>query len=156
MSDRLTLKQESFIAAYLANGGNASAAYRQAYDVAGMKETTVNREAKALTDNPKIATRLLSLQEQAATKAVLSRAWVLERLMRNADAAKAANDYTASNKALELLGKVDELSMFVERSNVQSDNRHHLKLDAVSTFDGFLAEASGGRAKVDPEEPVPN
>jgi phage terminase small subunit len=156
MSDRLTLKQENFIAAYLANGGNATDAYRQAYDCSAMTDKSINENASKLLRNAKVAPRLQVLQEQAATKAVLNRAWVLERLMRNADAAKAANDYTASNKALELLGKVDELSMFVERSNVQSDNRHHLKVDAVSTFDGFLAEASGGRAKVDPEEPVPN
>ena len=40
----------------------------------------------------------------------------MTRLIENASAASAANDYGPSNRALELLGK--ELGMFVDRSKV--------------------------------------
>ena len=102
----LTPKQEAFVAVYLETG-NATEAYRRSYDCSGMKDATINRAAKELLDNPKIATRIGVLQERAAAKVVLSRSWVLEQLMDNATKAKTAPDFTASNKALELLGKTE-------------------------------------------------
>lgn len=155
MADALTPKQEAFVRAYLETG-NATEAYRRSYDVTGMKEATINREAKSLTDHPKISARLVVVQERATQKAILSRAWVLEQLMENATQAKVKDDFTASNKALELLGKTDELQMFVERSNVTSDNRHHHTAEPVSPFAEFLTGALGVRAKDTPEEPIPN
>lgn len=58
---KLTIKQEAFVQAYLKTG-NASKAYRQAYSASRMKPETVNREAKALLDNPKIAARVTTIQ----------------------------------------------------------------------------------------------
>lgn len=48
--------------AYLETG-NASEAYRQAYNAENMKPETVNRKAKELMDNGKIAARIEALQE---------------------------------------------------------------------------------------------
>ncbi len=56
----LTPKQEKFCLAYIETG-NASEAYRQAYNAEKMKPETVNRTAKELLDNPKIAARLSDL-----------------------------------------------------------------------------------------------
>ncbi len=53
----LTPKQESFCLRYIETG-NASEAYRLSYDAGGMKPESVNRSAKALLDNAKIAARL--------------------------------------------------------------------------------------------------
>ena len=58
---KLTPKQENFCNSYI-ELGNASEAYRLAYDAAGMKSTTINRNAKALLDNNKIAARLQELR----------------------------------------------------------------------------------------------
>lgn len=58
----LTPKQENFCLAYLETG-NASEAYRRAYDCEGAKPETVNRTAKEVLDNPKIAARLAELRE---------------------------------------------------------------------------------------------
>lgn len=57
----LTIKQEAFCQAYIEKG-NASEAYRTAYAADKMKPETVNRNAKALLDNSKIATRLSEMR----------------------------------------------------------------------------------------------
>lgn len=59
---KLTPKQENFCLAYLETG-NASEAYRRAYDASGMSSISVNRKAKELVDNVKIAARLSELRE---------------------------------------------------------------------------------------------
>jgi len=59
----LTPKQERFCQAYIKTG-NASEAYRAAYDCSKMKPETVNRAAKQLLDNSKITARIKELQAQ--------------------------------------------------------------------------------------------
>ena len=59
----LTPKQERFCQAYIKTG-NATEAYRAAYDCGRMKPETVNRAAKQLLDNSKITTRIKELQAQ--------------------------------------------------------------------------------------------
>ena len=44
--------------AYIENTGNASEGYRIAYNAENMKPETINRAAKELIDNPKIAARI--------------------------------------------------------------------------------------------------
>lgn len=58
----LTPKQENFCLAYLETG-NASEAYRRAYDASKMSVGAINVEACELLDNPKIALRLAELRE---------------------------------------------------------------------------------------------
>ena len=60
----LTPKQEAFCQRYIETG-NASAAYRLSYDAAAMKPESVNRKAKELLDNGKIAARLAELRSAA-------------------------------------------------------------------------------------------
>ena len=59
----LTPKQESFCQLYI-ELGNASEAYRQSYDADSMNENTVHRNASALLDNNKIATRLDQIRKE--------------------------------------------------------------------------------------------
>ena len=62
-ADKLTLKQEAFAMAYV-ESGNASEAYRTAYDVADTTtDNTINSQAWKLRKKPKIAQRILELQE---------------------------------------------------------------------------------------------
>lgn len=58
----LTIKQENFCLAYIETG-NASEAYRQAYDAENMKPETINVKASELLANGKIAVRVGELQE---------------------------------------------------------------------------------------------
>src|SRR5215468_319576 len=86
-NNKLTPKQEAFILAYLETG-NASEAYRRAYNASGMNAATINREAHSLLEHPKVAPRIRELQNHVTNRAVeqvaLSRAWVLDRLMPHA------------------------------------------------------------------------
>ncbi|SMD02201.1 terminase small subunit [Novosphingobium sp. B1] len=63
----LTPKQEAFALAYIETG-NASEAYRRAYDAARMKDATVNRKAKELLDNGKITARVDELKAEHAER----------------------------------------------------------------------------------------
>lgn len=62
MSVALTPKQEAFAQAVV-SGLTISDAYRSAYSTGNMKASTVNREAKSLSDDPKIATRIEALRK---------------------------------------------------------------------------------------------
>lgn len=63
MSSNLTPKQEKFCQLYVETG-NASEAYRGSYDASKMKPDSVNRKAKELLDNVKIAARLKQIRER--------------------------------------------------------------------------------------------
>ena len=154
--DKLTMKQEAFALAYVETG-NASEAYRRAYNVKPTtKPENIHCNASQLLSDTRVAQRVAELQERVSAKVILNRAWVLERLMRNADKGIEMDDLNASNKALELLGKTDELQMFVERSNVTSDNRHTHAAEPLSPFAEFLAGAAGLGTKGEAEGPLQN
>lgn len=84
MPYNLTPKQEKFCLEYLKTG-NASEAYRQSYDYKKMKPESVNRAAKQLLDNAKIATRIQELKKPAIKKAQMTLEDHLEdlRILRN-------------------------------------------------------------------------
>lgn len=77
----LTPKQEAFARAYIETG-NASEAYRRAYDAGNMKPETINRNAKALLDNNKIATRLEEYRKEVAKRTLVTAELLTDRLMR--------------------------------------------------------------------------
>lgn len=67
----LTPKQQNFCLAYLETG-NASEAYRRAYDAENMKAETVNKRASELLDNGEVAGRIAELRAPAIAKAQLT------------------------------------------------------------------------------------
>jgi len=157
----LTLKQETFCTAYIATG-NASEAYRRAYDTQRMKAESVNRKAKELMDNGKIAARLSTLRAKLEEKVIakrvheiVSRERVLAEIWDNAMKAKAAEPVTtkegtaigvyqanwaASTKAIELYGR-ETHGMFTERVEVRKGHLDNLSHDDSKTFREALLEA---------------
>lgn len=100
----LTAKQEAFCLAYIKTG-NASEAYRRAYNAENMKPATVNRRAKELMDNSKIAARLTELQSEAAEKSKLTLESHLEKLSELRDAAVDFGQFSAAIRAEIARGK---------------------------------------------------
>ena len=56
--DRLTIKQERFARKYIANGGNASQAYRDVYNTGNMSEKTLGRKAHEVKENGKVSAKI--------------------------------------------------------------------------------------------------
>lgn len=73
----LTPKQEKFARKYL-ECGNASEAYRCAYDCSRMKDASVNRNAFAMLHNVKIASRIDYLKSHLAEASGISALRILE------------------------------------------------------------------------------
>jgi hypothetical protein len=136
----LTAKQLAWVHAFL-SCGNASQAYREVYSCANMAPGSVHREASLLASNPKVTQRLAHLRAEAARQATLNRSWVLSRLMEAAQVALgektiklkvpkkdketgttevteveiSAHDGHVACRSLELLGKTQEVQLFVEK-----------------------------------------
>lgn len=108
----LTPKQEAFCLAYLETG-NASEAYRRAYDAAKMNPASVNRTAKELIDNPKIASRLSALRKPVIEKAQITLEQHLNDLKRLRDMAEAGEKWGPAIQAEVARGKASGL--YVEK-----------------------------------------
>ena len=78
-SKKLTIKQEKFCNKYL-ECGNASEAYRYAYDCSKMGEGVVWRRASELLNNGDVAVRIKAIQEELREKNIISKERVLKEL----------------------------------------------------------------------------
>jgi phage terminase small subunit len=105
-------RHEAFAQA-LAKGKSATEAYTEA----GYKAD--RGAASRMSANVNVSARVTELQSMAAERVVLSREWIIAKLVENATKTQESNP-SASNKALELLGK--EIGMFVDRSENVNHN----------------------------------
>lgn len=79
MAKGLTIKQEKFCNKYL-ECGNASEAYRFAYDCSKMGDETINESASRLLKDRKVAARVKELQTELQRASDISKERVLEEL----------------------------------------------------------------------------
>lgn len=82
----LTVKQELFSQKYC-ESGNASYAYRHAYDAKNMLPATVNRKAAELLKNGKVTARVRDIQKEAKKRFEITvdqkRQWLVEIVERS-------------------------------------------------------------------------
>lgn len=105
MTQRLTQKQEAFAIAYI-KSGNASKAYRNAYDAKGMTAKSVNELACRLLKQVKVAARVEELRAPALAAAKMDiDAWALETAKYAR--AKPSRDLKHSDKRgyLDMIGR---------------------------------------------------
>lgn len=129
----LTPKQEAFCLAYLETG-NASEAYRRAYNAENMKPESINRKAKDVIDNVKIAARLAELRKPAIRKAQMTLEGHLADLQMLRDKALEADQFSAAISAEIARGKAS--GVHVEKSE------QHLTGSV-----GFILEVAGVEPK---------
>lgn len=106
----LTPKQEAFALAYVETG-NASEAYRRAYDAGKMKPDSINRKAKELLDNGKITARVAELQAGHAGRHKLTVDDLLRELEEARQAALTAETAQSSAAVAATMGKAKLLGM---------------------------------------------
>lgn len=157
----LTKKQKVF-ATEVVKSGNKSAAYRKAYDHKGKPETAA-RDAQKVANNPKVSTYIEALEaaEQARAYLVPARLRDLAIHKITEKALDPSVPPAQQLKALELLGKITEVSLFTHRTETvhltssadikdqlmktlrlafQSNNVTDVELNAA---DDLLAELNG-------------
>lgn len=77
MAYKLTIKQDKFCLKYT-ECGNASEAYKYAYDCGNMKPESINRKAFELIENVKIRARIKDLQSQMAEKSMITKDGIIK------------------------------------------------------------------------------
>ncbi len=137
---KLTPKQDAFARAYI-ELGNASAAYRQCYDVSpDCNPGTVWTNAHLLLANDKVGHRILELQERAAERTMVTiesltnELDVSRRLAADLDRPAAMNSATMGKAKLHGLGS--------EKTKVEADISDRMKeiLDRASQNTKRLGE----------------
>jgi len=108
----LTDQEMAFIHAFVETG-NATAAYRRAYDAGKMNYASIRKEASRLLDNPHITPTLTILRRTLVDRAHASLMEHLAELDRLKRRAEDEGDMRAAVKAEELRGKV--MGYHVER-----------------------------------------
>lgn len=119
-------RQERFAQALVA-GHTADAAYKEA----GYQPC--RSHASRLAAKGHIRARVQELQDQTATQVVINRAGVLDKLLRNSETAFENANITASNRALELIGRA--IGVF----DNQEATSAHTKLPEEMTEQQLLA-----------------
>lgn len=134
----LTAKQEAFAQGVGTRGETLAAAYRAAYDAAGMSPAAVHVEACKLMANPAVAQRVNQLVREKQAKTSLDaariRAHVIERL--HAESIDPDNPPAARVRSLELLGKLDTVGAFRER--VANETPEQAPGDLAATLEARL------------------
>ena len=119
MTRPITLRQEHFAREYVSNQGNASAAYRAAYSTQNQSETTVTRNAHAVSRNANVAAMIATLRSQALDANGVSPEAVIKMLQEDRAQAKGlpSPQLGVAVRVDELLGKT--AGMFGDRLEVE-------------------------------------
>jgi phage terminase small subunit len=124
---KLTPKQEKFCQVYIETG-NATEAYRQAYDCSKWNETSIGQQGSKSLNNPKIAARVAELRQRLAERFEVEQGEVIKEYVR--------------------IGFSDIRRMFNEKGNLKSI--HELDDDtaaAVSSVEVVTKQVGDGEVE---------
>jgi phage terminase small subunit len=142
----MTPKQEKFCLLYRETG-NASEAYRQAYDAAKMKPETVNRNAKALLDNSKIATRLRELGQVDMERHIVTADTIASMLKEDREFAREMETPSAAVTATMGLAKL--YGLLTDKTEVTGKDGAAIKIEAVKAdAESFKRTIAGIAARI--------
>lgn len=100
----LTMKQEAFCQAYV-EFGDASEAYRKAYDADNMKPESIHRKAKEVKDNGKVTARIVQLQDEIKQRHNVTVDSLIDELEEARQAALGAESPQSSAAVAATMGK---------------------------------------------------
>ena len=117
----LTIKQEKFCMVYIETG-NASEAYRQAYNCENMKEATINRNAKMMIDDNKISTRVKELKSGHTKRHELTIDDLVKQLEEARQVALALENPQCSAAISATMGTAKLLGLVVDKNETTGAN----------------------------------
>ena len=116
----MTPKQEQFARLYVETG-NASEAYRQAYNADNMKPETVTNEAYKLLQDPDISAMVDDLKAEARQRHAVTVGDLLHELEQARAAALAAPTPQSSAAVSATMGKAKMLGLLVDKAEIKAE-----------------------------------
>lgn len=135
----LTIKQEKFCMVYVETG-NASEAYRQAYNAENMKEASINVNASKLLADAKIALRIKELKSGHTKRHELTIDDLVKQLEEARKVALALENPQCSAAISATMGTAKLLGLVVDKTDIKLTNVKEL------TNEQLAAIASSGSA----------
>ena len=123
----LTLKQESFVYAYM-ELGIATDAYRSAYNADNMGMEAIRVEASRLLDNPNVSLLIESLKAKISDETVITVASLTAELEKDRLLARENNQASAATSATMGIAKLHGL--LIEKNQTLEPNRVDNMTDA--------------------------
>jgi phage terminase small subunit len=147
--DKLTPKQQKFIAAYLATG-NATQSYRKAYNAKGMSDNASRVEAQKLLNHPAISLALLSSQKRVAERSEITAMDLVRELEEVQNLALADGQYAPVVAAIHLKAKILGKITNKVQGSVEHHHEHNHRAEPLSEsagwVEGLLGAGSEGKA----------
>jgi phage terminase small subunit len=134
----LTIKQEKFCMVYVETG-NASEAYRQAYNAENMKEASINVNASKLLTDAKIALRIKELKSGHTKRHELTIDDLVKQLEEARQVALALENPQCSAAISATMGTAKLLGLVVDKTDIKLTNVKELtneQLAAIATSGG--------------------
>ena len=135
----LTIKQEKFCMVYVETG-NASEAYRQAYNAENMSNEAIGVEACRLLDNPSVSLKVKELKSGHIKRHELTIDDLVSELEEARQAALSAMVVQSSASVAATMGKAKLLGLVVDKTDIKLTNAKEL------TNEQLAAIASSGSA----------
>jgi len=137
---KLTPKQEKFAQVYVQTG-NASEAYRQAYDAEKMKPETITVAASKLLANYNVTTRVQQIREELAKASQIGLKELLQELEQARQAALGCESPQSSAAVAATMGKAKLLGLDkVIIDHQSSDRSMSPKCHADAVLDALKAK----------------
>ena len=107
--NKLSNKREAFCRYIGIDGLTASDSYRKAFNSNPINQASIHEQASKLLKIDKVSTRIQELKESVtdrlASEVVWDKAKVISELAINVEASREVNQFAASSRAIELIGK---------------------------------------------------
>lgn len=148
---KLTQKQEKFCRVYIETG-NATDAYRSAYNVGKMSPTTVNTKACQLAKSGNVAERIQQIQQKHQKRHDISIDSLTEKFLKAEKFAYSKGKPAAAVAAITGLAKLHGL---MQQKVIGEINHTHLHAE-VPKLKEWVAEAFGEREVEHTQVSLPN
>jgi len=151
MANKLTPKQESFARKYV-ECGNASEAYRHAYDAKNSKSETVWQNASRTLADSKVTARVMELQQAAQERTLVTVEGLTKELDEDRELARDKEQASAAIAAVMAKAKLNGLVVDkTENTNKNETALSDAELAAIAT----AGRAGASKKTQSPREPGP-